>query len=482
MVAYIWPILLLLIGADGPANARPSETELKEARQLLMGVWELDSIVDNGEKLGAGLIRRKVASSGKVTIGERMIQFQNPVTGEDRVTAYRLDPTTNPRQIDVINEYDRLLRGIYRFEGDQLVVCLQHQDGGPRPVRFEALDHSNLVVLRLNLVDSKAPATEPATMPKPPASLTPSTFGAGDTSPAATPVGPPVVLAPPVHIRTAKLRQDVVEPADDLTKPTESEIKRAHELLYGTWRIVSVERDGETLGDDLIRTKVARDSRVVFGNRTISMASPRTGDRNVSTFRLNPGTTPRQIDVTTEFDNVKHGIYKYDADELWICLNEAADSERPEAFEAPTGSKNMLIRLRPVEPAPAPVAVEPKPVPQPSPADIAREHEETIRKSLVGSWSITDHKGTLVTVLEPDGSFVATRTWARPSQRLFHGQTTTSRGRWTYAKSWVRVDLFSSNDPLQVGRSYYQHVDTIGSSTLVGETMLGQLVSWRKLR
>jgi hypothetical protein len=227
---------------------------------------------------------------------------------------------------------------------------------------------------------------------------------------------------------------------------------------------------------------------VVFGNRTISMASPRSGDRNVSTFRLNPNTNPRHIDVTTEFDNIKRGIYKYDADELWICLNESPDSERPTAFEAPAGSKNMLLRLRPVEHTPPPVVAEPKPVsvpvpvPQPSPADLERQREDTIRKSLVGSWTVTDHKGTLVTVMEPDGAFVATRTWAKPSQRLFHGQTTTSRGRWTYAKGWVRVDIFSSNDPMQVGRSYYQHVDTIGSSTLVGETMLGQLVSWRKLR
>src|SRR6185312_12051201 len=109
MVAYIWPIFLVVC-ADGPPNARPSETELKQAQQLIMGVWELDSIVDNGEKLGAGLIKKKVASSGKITVGERMIQFQNPVSGEQRITAYRLDPTTDPRQIDVINDYDRLLR------------------------------------------------------------------------------------------------------------------------------------------------------------------------------------------------------------------------------------------------------------------------------------------------------------------------------------------------------------------------------------
>lgn len=484
MVAYLWPILLVVC-ADGPPNARPSETELKQARQLIMGVWELDSIVDNGEKLGAGLIKKKVATEGRITVGERMIQFQNPVTREQQITAYRLDPTTDPRQIDVINNYDRLLRGIYRFEGDQLVVCLQHQEDGPRPVSFDAPNRSNHVLLRMNLVDP-TPPSDPAAVSTPVPALSPSAFSGVDAGTIETPVGPSIITTPAAHVRTAKLRQDVIAPpVEPLRKATESEIKQAHELLYGPWTILSVERDGETLGDDLIRNKVAKDSRVVFGNRTITMSSPRTGQRNVSSFRVDPSKLPREIDVVTEFDNVKRGIYKYEGDELWVCLNEAPDSERPTAFEAPSGSQNMLIRLRPVDPTPAPapvVVAKPRVVVEPSPEELAREKEARIRQGLVGSWSITDTKGTLVTVLEPDGVFVATRTWARASKRLFYGQTTTSRGRWTYAKGWVRVDIYSSNDPFMAGRSYYQHVDSIGDATLVGETALGQLVSWRKLR
>jgi uncharacterized protein (TIGR03067 family) len=490
MVAYLLPILLAVCG-DEPPTPRPSESDLKQARQLIMGVWQLDSIVDNGETLGSMLIKRKVAEGGKVSVGERMIQFDNPVTGDTLVTAYRIDPTTEPRRIDVINNYDRLLRGIYRFEGDQLVVCLQHQEDGPRPTKFEAPERSNLVLLRMSLADPNPPA-DSAPTPKPAVAVAPHAFHAINSGPATeTPVGPQVVDTPATHVRAAKLRQDVIEPADPPRKATDDEIKRAHELLYGTWTIRYAERDGESLGEEMIRTKVARDGRIVFGNRTIVMASPRTGDKVVSSFRLDPITSPREIDVITEFDNVKRGIYKYENDELYICLNEADESERPTDFAAPPGSKNLYVRLRPVERPPVVEAVKPAPVQvapvqtvtvQPSPEELARQREERVRKSLVGSWTLTDQKGTLVTVLEPDGAFVATRTWKRATKRLFFGQTTTSRGRWTYNNGWIRVDIYSSNDPLLVGRSYYQHVDSVGASSLVGETMLGQVVSWQKLR
>lgn len=481
MVAYLSAVLLLA-SAGAPPDSGPSESDLKQARQLLMGVWEVESIVDNGEKLGAGLIRKKVAAAGRITVGERMIRFQNPITNEDRITAYRLNPSTNPRQIDVINDDDRLLRGIYRFEGDQLVVCLQHQENGPRPERFEAPDKSSLVVLRMNLVDPNPP-TDPAAATVPSISIPSTAFAGVEAAPVETPVGPPVVKAPAAHIRTAKLRQDAADDDVEIArKPTEAEIRSAHELLYGTWTILAVERDGEKLGEELIRDKVARDARVVFGDRTMSMVSPRTGHKSVSSFTVDPGRTPHGIDVVAEFDNVQRGIYKFEGDELWVCLNEAEDSERPTVFDAPPGSRNLLMRLRAIDPMPASAAERPKPPPPPSPAELAREREANIRKMLVGSWTVTDSKGTLVTVLEPDGRFVSTRNWSRATKRLFFGKTTTSSGRWTYANGWVRVDIYSSNDPFMAGRSYYQHVDTIGPSSLVGETMLGQLVSWNKLQ
>ena len=122
----------------------------------------------------------------------------------------------------------------------------------------------------MNLVDPTPPA-DPAAVSTPVPALSPSAFSGVDAGAIETPVGPSVITTPAAHVRTAKLRQDVIAPVEPPRKATESEIKQAHELLYGPWTILSVERDGETLGDDLIRNKVAKDSRVVFGNRTITI-------------------------------------------------------------------------------------------------------------------------------------------------------------------------------------------------------------------
>ena len=40
---------------------------------------------------------------------------------------------------------------------------------------------------------------------------------------------------------------------------------------------------------------------------------------------------------------------------------------------------------------------------KPSPEELARRREQQIRDLLVGSWSLNDQKGNLVTVLRPDG-------------------------------------------------------------------------------
>ena len=48
---------LLLSGAvadDGPGSQGPSPVELERAHSLLAGSWEVVSIVDDGETIGAG--------------------------------------------------------------------------------------------------------------------------------------------------------------------------------------------------------------------------------------------------------------------------------------------------------------------------------------------------------------------------------------------------------------------------------------------
>ena len=122
--------------------------------------WWID-----GETLSHDLIRSKLAKGGRIRLVDRSFEIVNPATGEARTTAFRIDPSQS-RRIDVISRDDRILRGIYRFEGDQLVICQQSKPEEPRPDTFEARAGSGRMLIRLKLAsDSTAPSApaSPAT-------------------------------------------------------------------------------------------------------------------------------------------------------------------------------------------------------------------------------------------------------------------------------------------------------------------------------
>jgi hypothetical protein len=220
--------------------------------------------------------------------------------------------------------------------------------------------------------------------------------------------------------------------------------------------------------------------------------SPQTGDKRISGYRINPARDPRQIDLVTEFDDVQRGIYKFNNNELWICINEQSDSVRPTSFEAPKGSFNMLMRLRladapavrpvsAISPAPAPAPVRAA-TPEPSPEEKARQREERIRKMLLGSWTYTDAKGKLILVVQADGSVTATRYWAKVAKRILDGASTTSHGRWSYDRSWLRVNILSSQDFSMAGQSYYVRLMTVGDDSVVAEDVTGRLMTYRRMQ
>jgi uncharacterized protein (TIGR03067 family) len=71
------------------------------------------------------------------------------------------------------------------------------------------------------------------------------------------------------------------------------------------------------------------------------------GDAKVSgTFTFDPKKDPPELDVTepTNAGKVSPSIYKIDGDTLTIC--SSTDGERPRVFDAPAGSKFVLLVLK----------------------------------------------------------------------------------------------------------------------------------------
>lgn len=444
-------ILPFLIGTGplGDGGDPSASSELQRAQAVFQGDWTFTSINDNGEKFGPELIHRAFAQNGQVTVKGRSLEVVNPESGQRRTATFRLDPSKSPRQIDLINRNDRIYRGIYKLEDDDLVICLDRGEDGPRPTDFKAPEGSERVLFRLTPGASKG-SVKPASL---------IDVNADD--------------APEPSVK---------HPENGERRATAAEIRRAHQMLAGEWNILSIVDDGSDVGPKLIRTKFAEDGRLRIGNRVASFVTPGTEEKHVSAIRIDPAKSPSWIDVTTQLDSVLKGIYKFDGDELILCLAKHEDNLRPTEFEAPSGSDRTLFRLAVAKSAPAAKVVaetssvrEPKAKPEPN-------RDQKIRDLLAGSWSYTDRRGTVTLVLRPDNTFVSTRTWAKAMRRLFEGQTSTSNGTWSYSHGTLIGRVSSSTSLSLAGHSFSARLQSIGEDSLVFKDVVGELKTARKLR
>ena len=103
-------------------------------------------------------------TAGSRSARETLLRVVAPKSGERRLSAIRIDPSKAPSEIDLTTQFDEVLKGIYRFNGDELVVCLAKRDGDDRPTAFDAPTGSNDMLFRLKMA---ATATATATTPQP---------------------------------------------------------------------------------------------------------------------------------------------------------------------------------------------------------------------------------------------------------------------------------------------------------------------------
>jgi len=450
MIALMFTLLLgaAPISDDPPAN---TSREFLRAKELFVGDWKITALTEDGERLGPQLVERKLARDGLLRVSDRLITFDNPETNEVQRLAYRLDSSKSPRQIDIISRGDRILAGIYKFEGDSLFLCVQSRESGTRPDAFEAPQGSGRILATLK-IDTTA---RPAVTPKPEAE--------------------PVLQDP--------RDEDLPRLARERASRFSPEVRRAHELLAGNWDIVAIEDDGERLGSELIRAKFAEKGRIVIGTRTASLTAPVSGERRISAIQIDPTKSPSHVNVTNQFDQVLKGIYRFDGDHLKLCLSKDEDDDRPTDFTASSGSGRILFDLKMAPSTPKPVEA---PVPVTREVVKARPMVESVddqvRDRLVGSWSIVDRKGTLTFVIRRDGTFTSTRNWKKAVKRMFQGGDTTSWGRWTYARGILSAQITRTTDFSMAGHVLYGNIQSIGENTMVIRSDLGELMTATKLR
>ena len=143
-------------------------------------------------------------------------------------------------------------------------------------------------------------------------------------------------------------------------EPKDAAAKKESEKISGTWKIISVEPDGQP--DTTLRNATV--SFAVDGKFTIKFADATRGE---GTYKVDPSKNPKTMDYTLNIGSNKgklqEGIYALEGDILKIC-GSTPDKPRPKKFSAKADSGQVLLELKrekaatvktPPSPPPAPV-------------------------------------------------------------------------------------------------------------------------------
>jgi uncharacterized protein (TIGR03067 family) len=118
--------------------------------------------------------------------------------------------------------------------------------------------------------------------------------------------------------------------------------------LQGSWTAIKAERDGKG-ADEVVG------HRLSFAGNGFQIRSRDGKSLYAGTVRVDPRAKPAAIDFTHKQGVLSgkawKGIYVLDGDTLTICDNaQNPDKGRPTAFEAKSGSGNVLITFKRAKP------------------------------------------------------------------------------------------------------------------------------------
>jgi RNA polymerase sigma factor (sigma-70 family) len=125
-------------------QARVAPADVRTDAQRLRGVWQLVSLINDGNKATEDQVR-------DVRLELTDTAFRSTCAGDlFRESTYTIDPTRDPSRLDFTNQGDlppHECQSIYRFDGDQLVLCYP-KPNAERPARFESTPGSGLTLTR----------------------------------------------------------------------------------------------------------------------------------------------------------------------------------------------------------------------------------------------------------------------------------------------------------------------------------------------
>lgn len=124
--------------------------------------------------------------------------------------------------------------------------------------------------------------------------------------------------------------------------PAVADDKDDLEKLQGTWKLVSLEKDGKKQPEDAIKNfkVIIKDDKFILKDGNTDYEA---------TIKLDTAKKPKTIDLAVKDGDkaeTKKGIYQLDGDDLKLCVAGAPDGERPAEFATKPKAGVGLVVLK----------------------------------------------------------------------------------------------------------------------------------------
>jgi uncharacterized protein (TIGR03067 family) len=194
------------------------------------GHWRVIEMVEDGRAIPEDQMRQWLPGGGVLEIVDYTILFKSPIDGTKSTKSYRLDPSSYPKRIAIMERDNTTGTGIYKFDQGKLIVCVTNE-ASQIPTEFNAHTGSKRTMIVMERFDpgasdipglnARLPERKPLHIPTPP-----------PTPPVAEvqrPAVPPPVPQPAPKPVPASVAARVL---------TDTEVRN---MTIGTWRINDTE-------------------------------------------------------------------------------------------------------------------------------------------------------------------------------------------------------------------------------------------------
>jgi len=283
--------------------AWPSLARHVDQLRAFEGEWTFLSLEVDGTAMPVAMM-----SASRLLLDGDVFRMESPEATYEGI--FTIDVEAEPARIDIEfiegPEAGHWSYGIYRLDGDDLVLCLG-LTGAPRPTAFATHPDSGHALERLH----RRSASRPENVQR-----RPRRSSTAAEAPAAS---------------------AVVDEAgfDDPMTPL-------LERLQGEWAPVALVTSGQPLAEMMLpfgtRTVSGRETKVIFGGQIMVHAKMRIDESQVPVAidYLNVGRGPRSVTL---------GILDLDGDRVRFCM-AAAGAARPGEFSSEAGSGRILSEWR----------------------------------------------------------------------------------------------------------------------------------------